>query len=105
MKDPRELEKVRDEMSRLEIEDMKFLMKHAEGRRFLRRVLTFCGCFRSGSTQNAKIYAHSARRDVSLWVLDRMHGTGVTPEQLGAVLFGNDGEYRELAFMEGIENV
>ena len=92
-------------MLALELEDVQSLLRIPEGRRFIRRILGFCGLYRSGSTQNAKVYALSARRDVALWVLDRIQRTGISPEQFGAIQFGNDGEYRDLDFMEGMEDV
>lgn len=95
-----DLRQARADMLQLELEDLRFLMGCPPGRRFLRRLFGHCKYHQSVTTQNAKIYAFSAMRDVAVWVRDKMVDTGITPEQLGAVLFGNDGEYRDLAIEE-----
>jgi hypothetical protein len=100
-----ELEKIRGELARLAAEDLRFLMDCPQGRRFLRRLFGLCGYHDSVTTHSSKIYTDSAKRDVAVAVRDWMMETGVSPDQMGVIMWGDDGEYRDVHYERQKRNV
>jgi hypothetical protein len=57
------------EKKRLELEDLRWLMGHAQGRRFATRVLEQTGVYRSTFNHSGSLMAfNEGRRDIGLWL-------------------------------------
>lgn len=53
---------------RQEVDDLKFIMSSKEGRRFIWRLLTHCGVYRSIWSNSAAIHYNSGMQDVGHFV-------------------------------------
>jgi len=88
MRDPTDLrgaeeEREREELEALkaraqEVDDFKWIMAHAQGRRFLNRLLDKTGVFRSSFTGNSETFFREGMRNVGLLVMSEM--LDLTPE-------------------------
>lgn len=69
----KELEENKKEQTRLrdrEISDLKFILKYAEGRRFLWRLLELAGVMQCSFTGNSETFFREGKRSVGLAFLD-----------------------------------
>lgn len=56
-----------------EVEDFKWLMAHAQGRRFVWRLLELAGVFRTSFTGNSETFFREGMRNMGLVVLAEVH--------------------------------
>ena len=72
VKDAREIEKIRREV---EINDLRFVLKHKEGRRFMWRLLSECGLYRdlSPTMTEAEVRDAIGRRSVALFLIGEIN--------------------------------
>ena len=77
----REAEK---ERRRQEVEDFKWLMAHKQGRRFVWRLLSEAGVYRSSFTGNSTTFFNEGKRNSGLMLLAEIHE--LTPEAYGLML-------------------
>jgi hypothetical protein len=56
-----------------EVEDFKWLMSDARGRRFVWRILEKAGVYRSSFTGSSETFFREGRRDVGLWLMSEIH--------------------------------
>lgn len=79
------------EIRRKEIEDLKWVMAHAQGRRFVWRLLDRAGVYRSSFNHSGSVMAHNeGRRDMGLFVLAEMNEAA--PESFLKLLRENQGQ-------------
>ena len=74
--DPPEAERnrQRDEQRRLlEAEDFRWIMEHAQGRRFINRLLDRTGVYRSSFTGNSETFFREGARNVGLQLLAQIN--------------------------------
>lgn len=58
------------ERRRRDLEDLRWLLGHAQGRRFAARVLEQAGVHRSSFNNSGSLMAfHEGRRDIGLWLI------------------------------------
>lgn len=69
---------------RQEIEDLKWLMAHKQGRRFVTRLLDKAGIYRTSFTGNSETFFREGMRNVGLFVLSEV--MEVTPEHFAKML-------------------
>lgn len=69
---------------RQEIEDLKWLMGHKQGRRFVTRLLEKAGVYRTSFTGNSETFFREGMRNIGLFVLSEV--MEVTPEQFAVML-------------------
>lgn len=80
------------ELRRKEVEDFKWLMAHAQGRRFIRRLLAETGVYRSSYNHSGSLMAfNEGKRNVGLMLMSEL--MELTPEHYFKLLKetqGND---------------
>lgn len=54
-------------------EDVKLIMSTREGRRFMWRLLDFCGVYRNSFTGNSETFFKEGQRNVGLMLLGEIH--------------------------------
>jgi len=69
---------------RQEVEDLKWLMGHKQGRRFVWRLLEKAGVYRTSFTGNSETFFREGMRNIGLFVLSEV--MEVTPEQFAMML-------------------
>lgn len=69
---------------RQEVEDLKWLMGHKQGRRFVTRLLDKAGVYRTSFTGNSETFFREGQRNLGLFVL--MEVMEVAPEQFAKML-------------------
>jgi hypothetical protein len=69
---------------RQEVEDLKWLMAHKQGRRFVQRLLEKAGVYRTSFTGNSETFFREGMRNIGLFVLSEV--MEVTPEQFALML-------------------
>lgn len=69
---------------RTEIDDLKWLMAHKQGRRFVTRLLDKAGIYRTSFTGNSETFFREGMRNVGLFVLSEV--MEITPEQFAMML-------------------
>lgn len=69
---------------RREEEDVKWLMGHKQGRRFVKRLLDKAGVYRTSFTGNSETFFREGMRNLGLFVLSEV--MEVTPEQFALML-------------------
>lgn len=69
---------------RQEVEDLKWLMGHKQGRRFVTRLLDKAGIYRTSFTGNSETFFREGQRNMGLFVL--MEVMEVAPEQFAKML-------------------
>lgn len=57
------------QLRELELQDFRWLMSHAEGRRIVWRLLGHAGVYRTSFTGNSTTFFNEGRRDVGLFLL------------------------------------
>jgi len=67
-----------------EVEDLKWLMGHKQGRRFVWRLLEKAGVYRTSFTGNSETFFREGMRNLGLFVLSEV--MEVTPEQFAQML-------------------
>lgn len=71
-------------LRRAEVEDIKWLMAHKQGRRFVHRVLDKAGIYRTSFTGNSETFFREGMRNIGLFVLDEVMVSA--PEQFALML-------------------
>jgi hypothetical protein len=69
---------------RQEVDDLKWLMAHKQGRRFVTRLLEKAGIYRTSFTGNSETFFREGMRNVGLFVLSEV--MEITPEQFALML-------------------
>lgn len=72
---------------RVEIEDLRWLMGHKQGRRFVTRLLDKAGVYRTSFTGNSETFFREGMRNLGLFVLGEV--MEVTPENFAKMLEEN----------------
>lgn len=72
---------------RTEVEDLRWLMGHKQGRRFVTRLLDKAGVYRTSFTGNSETFFREGMRNLGLFVLSEV--MEVTPEQFAKMLEEN----------------
>jgi hypothetical protein len=67
-----------------EVEDIKWLMAHKQGRRFVTRLLDKAGVYRTSFTGNSETFFREGQRNLGLFVLSEV--MEVTPDQHAQML-------------------
>jgi surface antigen len=67
-----------------EVEDIKWLMAHKQGRRFVARLLDKAGVYRTSFTGNSETFFREGQRNLGLFVLSEV--MEVTPDQHAQML-------------------
>lgn len=64
----------RDELkARQEVEDLKWLMAHQSGRRYVAKLLEITGIYRSSFTGNSETFFREGQRNVGLRIVGEIH--------------------------------
>lgn len=71
--DAERLERAAEARRRIDIEDFKSLMKLKEGRRFIWRVLSETGVYRSSFTGNSETFFKEGKRSIGLILIGELH--------------------------------
>lgn len=69
---------------KIEVEDVKWLMAHKQGRRFVTRLLDKAGVYRTSFTGNSETFFREGQRNLGLFVLSEV--MEVTPDQHAQML-------------------
>ena len=69
---------------RQEVEDLKWLMGHKQGRRFVWRLLEKAGVYRTSFTGNSETFFREGMRNIGLFVLSEI--MEITAEQFALML-------------------
>lgn len=85
------------------IEDLRVLLLQPAGRRFIRGLLAKLGLFSGCCIPGAAVYARTKEHENALWLFGAIMQIrpGLSPDQLGHIFFGNDGEHDRLLEEEG----
>jgi hypothetical protein len=80
------------------IEDLRVLLLQPAGRRFIRGLFAKLGLFSSCCIPGAAVYARTKEHEVAIWLFGAILQIrpGFSPDVLGRIMFGNDGEYNRL---------